>query len=70
VIPDTDTLAHAYRREKQSAYLRPEFEKLLAASSDYADEVEIPDDLETKARELLEEHPALPWNEAVARIAE
>jgi DNA topoisomerase 6 subunit A-like protein len=69
VVPELDMLQEAYRREKQSAYLKDKFEALLKESKEYADGVELPEDLDEKVVDVLKDSPELSWNQAVAEIA-
>ena len=70
VVPDKKLLEEAYRREKQSAFLKDKFAALLKESAEFVKDIAIPDDLDAKVREILEDNRELPWNEAVAKLAE
>ena len=69
VIPNHEMLTEAYRREKQSIYLRPKVEALLKESEKHVADLEMPDDLAERLGKLFESEPELSWNEAVAKIA-
>ena len=69
VVPNKELLEEAYRREKQSSFLKDKFAALLEASREFVKDIAIPDDLDTKVREILEDNREIPWNEAVAKLA-
>jgi hypothetical protein len=69
VIPDEAVLAEAYRRRHQSHFLDEQFAELKERSRQHAAMVEIPPDLVEQVERLLQEQPALPWNQAVTKIA-
>jgi hypothetical protein len=69
VIPDEATLTEAYRRARQSAWLRDRFDALLAASHKAVEDPDIPTDLRKRVSAALDEHPELAWNQAVRSIA-
>ena len=69
VIPDDETLAEAYRRELQSAWLRDRFDELLEASYKAVEGLDIPTDLRKRVSAALDEDPELAWNQAVRSIA-
>ena len=69
VIPDEATLTEAYRRVRQSAWLRHRFDALLAASAKAVEGLDIPTDLRKRVSAALDEHPELAWNQAVRSIA-
>jgi Topoisomerase 6 subunit A/Spo11, Toprim domain len=69
VIPDEATLAEAYRRELQSAWLRDRFDALLKASNKAVEDLDIPSDLRKRVSAVLKKDPELAWNQAVRSIA-
>ena len=69
VIPDDETLTEAYRRERQSAWLRDRFDELLEASYKAVEGLDIPTDLRKRVSAALDEDPELAWNQAVRSIA-
>jgi hypothetical protein len=69
VVPDEKTLAEAYRRQHQSAYLQKHFGELLERSRKDVEDLEVPARLGDEVARLLEDEPALSWNQAVAEIA-
>lgn len=70
VIPDEAVLAEAYRRRHQSHFLDEHFAELKERSRQHAAMVEIPPDLVEQVERLLQEQPALSWNQAVTEIAQ
>jgi hypothetical protein len=69
VIPYQELLAQAYRRQRQSAYLKEQFGELLERSRQHIKCIEVPPDLRGHVARLLQERPGLAWNDAVAEIA-
>ena len=69
VIPDEATLVEAYRRERQSAWLRDRFDALLQASHKAVEGLAIPTELRKQVSAALDKHPELAWNQAVRSIA-
>jgi Topoisomerase 6 subunit A/Spo11, Toprim domain len=69
VIPDQEVLAAAYRRQRQSAYLKKHFGELLERSRQHIARLDVSPDLHGHVAQLLEEQPALSWDDAVAEIA-
>jgi hypothetical protein len=69
VIPKYETLAEEYRRQRQSAYLRKHFSELLERSRKHIAGLDVSADLEEEVARLLQDEPALAWNDAVAEIA-
>jgi hypothetical protein len=69
VIPDEATLAEAYRRARQSAWLRDRFDALLEASYKAVEGLDIPTDLRQRVSAALDEDPELAWNQAVRSLA-
>jgi len=68
VIPDRETLDKTYRLFERGRRLEEEFKRVeenLAAT-----EVPVPDDIEQRVAEILEERPALRWDAAVQEILE
>jgi hypothetical protein len=69
VIPDQKMLAEAYRRERQSAWLRERFVELLRASYKIIERLDIPTDLRERVSAVLNEDNELSWQQAVRTIA-
>ena len=69
VIPDQEMLAEAYRRQRQSAYLKEQFGELLERSRQHIASLDVFPDLQGHVARLLQEKPELSWNDAVAEIA-
>jgi hypothetical protein len=69
VVPDEDTLAHAYRR----AFVRGKLQKVIDDATenfvDQADDLDIPADLAETIRQQLDKRPRMPWDKVVAEIA-
>jgi hypothetical protein len=66
VIPTPDTLAKAYQLARQTKAINEELARLHATTRDQA--IDVPDDLDARVRETLEEDPALSWDAAVWKI--
>lgn len=62
-------LTDAYLRQRQSAYLREHFGELLERSRRHIAGLDVSPDLRGHVAQLLEEQPALSWDDAVAEIA-
>jgi Topoisomerase 6 subunit A/Spo11, Toprim domain len=69
VIPDQEMLTDAYLRQRQSAYLKEHFGELLERSRRHIAGLDVSPDLQGHVARLLQEKPALSWNDAVAEIA-
>jgi hypothetical protein len=68
VIPDQQMLAEAYRRQRQSAYLKEQFGELLERSRQHIANLYVFPDLQGQVARLLQEQPELSWDAAVAEI--
>jgi hypothetical protein len=66
VIPPPDTLTKAYQLARQTKAINKELARLQTTMRDQA--IEIPEDLDARVRETLEEDPALSWDAAVWKI--
>ena len=67
VIPDPDEVADAYRLFARSEMVQQVVDKAL---EDFEpDAIDVPGDLVARLSEYLGEHPATPWDEALAAIA-
>jgi hypothetical protein len=67
VVPDRGLLSKVYASMEKGRRLEDaakEIEKKINASDNCAS----PDDLEQRVRTMLEKHPAMRWDDAVARI--
>ena len=70
VIPDEDSLADAYRRAKQQAFVQGKIDDVLDEAHDLGEHAEIPDDLADKVALRLKKDSTLPWDTVVRQIAE
>ena len=70
VIPDEAVLAEAYRRRHQSRYITTHFDELIDDSRQHVENLDIPADLQEQVARLLQERPALSWNDAVAEMTQ
>jgi hypothetical protein len=68
VIPDQQMLAEAYRRQRQSAYLKEHFGELLERSLQHIASLDLSPDLHGQVARLLQDQPELSWDAAVAEI--
>ena len=66
VVPDEDTLTHAFKRAHYIAYINKAIRK---ASEIYDETVSVPDDLSYRVRERIEGR-SLSWDDAIDFIAE
>jgi DNA topoisomerase VI subunit B len=66
VIPPPDDLAKAYQLARQTKAMNEELARLQTTTRDQA--IDVPDDLDARVREVLEEDPALSWDAAVWKI--
>jgi hypothetical protein len=69
IIPDDATLAAAYRRTLEIRKLQ----MVLAQAGEQihrdAEAAQLPDGLREQVQSLLGQHPAIPWDAAIARLA-
>jgi hypothetical protein len=65
VVPDAATLAEAYRTFVRGEEIR----RLIAPELAKPNDVRVPKDLKRRVQAYLQEHPEVPWDVAVARIA-
>lgn len=70
VIPDEDVLAGAFRRALRAHKLNEEIRRLAATFDCEQDAVTVPDDIKDQVASMLSDRPEMPWDEAVAEIAE
>ena len=68
VIPGKTVLEEAYRRQRQSAYLKQHFGELLERSRQHVASFDVSPDLQGQVARLLEEQPEFSWDDAVAEI--
>src|SRR5262245_15777673 len=68
VIPESNKLEEAFRLFARGERIRQAVEEAIEALED--EEIDVPDDLDRRVREYLEENPAKPWTEAVHRLAD
>jgi hypothetical protein len=69
VVPDDETLQAAYRRAMALKYLDTHLKKLLEEATRAGQEVSIQPDLRERVLKELKEHPNLPWDKAMYRLA-
>jgi hypothetical protein len=67
VVPDSDTVAAAYRKAKLLAAIQTEVDRVVASFP--MSEIAIPDDLPEQVSLLLDQEPRLSWDEATERLA-
>jgi hypothetical protein len=72
VIPDSDTLAGAYRRMRRQALVQERINEALAEldGEEEAEPPPIPDNLIGRIKERLSDDPALRWDAVLREIAE
>jgi hypothetical protein len=68
VIPDDDVIEMHARRVIKQRLAEQTIAKISEQLTEQAKTLELPKDLREQIQELLEEKPALPWDEAVAQI--
>ena len=68
VIPGKTVLEEAYRRQRQSVYLKQHFGELLERSRQHVASFDVSPDLQGQVARLLEEQPEFSWDDAVAEI--
>jgi hypothetical protein len=68
VVPAKDRLDKAFRLFARSKLVEEAVEKVIEAMP--ADTIAVPEDLDARVRDYLDENPKSPWEEAVARLAE
>lgn len=61
-------LEEAYRRQRQSVYLKQHFGELLERSRQHVASFDVSPDLQGQVARLLEEQPEFSWDDAVAEI--
>jgi hypothetical protein len=69
VVPDDETLQAAYRRAVALKHLDAHLEELLEEATRAGQEVSIQPDLRERVLKELKEHPDLPWDKAMYRLA-
>ena len=67
-VPPKDQLDEAYRLFARSKLVEEAVEKFIKEMP--AGTIAVPDDLNARVRDYLDENPKSPWAEAVARLAE
>lgn len=68
IMPDADRLAEAYRAYIRAPKIKEAVEKVLADMP--ADAVPVPADLLEQVESYIEDHPEVPWEDAVAAIVD
>ena len=76
IIPNSDKLGEAYRREKQSVFLQPRFQDLLKESEEFAKGVSLgrldvgleAENIEVRDEPVAEFHRFGPWIVGIARV--
>lgn len=69
VIPDEAVLVEAYRRRRQSQFLGEHFGELVDRSRRHVEGMDVPSGLAERVAHLLQQRPALSWDDAVAELA-
>jgi Protein of unknown function C-terminus (DUF2399) len=70
VVPDAGILAVQYRRALACHSVNKKISEMSEQIRADADSAAVPAGLASRVRELLEGHPSMTWDEAVAKIAE
>ena len=70
VIPDDETLAHAYRRVQTQARVQAKIDEVLEGETEEDHEDKVPDDLQKRIEERLKENPATSWDEAMRELVD
>ncbi len=68
LIPDKETLEQAYRRAATVRRYQKSLDRAGKQISTYAKGLKLPGDLRKQLAEMLSDDPALPWDEALARL--
>jgi hypothetical protein len=68
VVPEHDTLETAYRRAARLEYINDQMAAIEEHAETYGATVSVPHDIAGLVQAELEHDPALPWDQAVARI--
>lgn len=69
VVPDSETLAEAYRRAVKLEHMRQRTEELEAEAQEFADATEVPADLTERVRQEIEADPTRSWDRALSSVA-
>ncbi len=69
VIPDTETLAVAYRRALQVEIVRDQLDAIVQQAGESAQRTKLPANLDRVVGKALNADPTQPWDQAVAVIA-
>jgi hypothetical protein len=70
VIPDEATLEQAYRRSLKRRIINDGMDALEKKAAEEADKCVMPESLRDRVTEMLEESPALPWDDAITEIVD
>src|SRR5262249_46538769 len=70
VIPDEATLEQAYRRSLKRKVINDRMDDLEKKATEEADKCVMPERLQERVAEMLEEYPALPWDAAITQIVD
>jgi hypothetical protein len=71
VIPDGETLASTFQMFAASDRLSEEFEELKEELEDETEaRIKVPDDLEARVKDQLQQHPDITWHRAVRLIVD
>ena len=70
VIPDDETLAHAYRRVQTQARVQAKINEVLEGESEEDQDGEVPDNFRKQIEEHLDGHPSTSWDEAVRDLVD
>jgi hypothetical protein len=68
VIPDEETLAHAYRRAHEACVVQGKIDDLVAEIRKNPTAIEVPAGLRARIETAFKANPALPWDAVIASI--
>ncbi len=69
VVPDKNVLSDAYQRIRAAVCVERKVESLIEKAKNEIDEAVVPENLEQRVRQALDDDPALPWDKAIDVIA-
>jgi hypothetical protein len=70
VVPDAATLETAWRRARMRAAVNKKISEVQVSIRDAANAEAVPGDLAARVRGMLDDDPAMSWDEALATIAD
>ncbi len=62
-------MSDAYQRIRAAVSVERKVEDLIEEAKNEIDEAVVPEDLEQRVRQALDDDPTLPWDKAIDRIA-